>query len=328
MLKKEAVEGEGAMRVVIADDDRVSRKLLEATLQKWGYEVEVCQDGLEAWEVLRSRECHCLAILDWMMPGMDGPEVCRKVREHGSEPYVYILLLTSRSEKGDTVAGLEAGADDYLIKPFEAQELKVRLHVGRRSLDLQNELIETREALRIQATHDALTGIWNRRAIVDSLTAEVARSKRDGNPLGIAMVDIDHFKRINDLFGHQVGDAVLTEIADRLKNSLRPYDRIGRYGGEEFLAVLHNVNLSGAGRIGERMRQSLSDSEFKLDQESLSLTCSIGIACTDQCDEFSEESLVKAADKALFEAKLAGRNRVATQNSEDSAVAAGLNSRQ
>lgn len=299
------------MRAVIADDDGVSRKLLESALKKWGYEVEVCRDGLEAWEVLRSRKSHCLAILDWMMPGMDGLEVCRKVREHGSEPYAYILLLTSRTDKEDTVAGLQAGADDYLTKPFDAQELKVRLHVGRRNLELQRELIETREALRIEASHDGLTEIWNRRAILEALSAELARAQRLGTSVGVAMVDIDHFKRVNDRLGHQTGDAVLKEFADRLKGSLRPYDRIGRYGGEEFLAVLQDVNLSVALEIGRRMRRSVSDRPFKHDRNILTLTCSIGIVSTEQGGSFCEESLIQAADKALFEAKQAGRDCVA-----------------
>src|SRR5579862_5049140 len=168
------------MRILIADDSIVSRHLLDATLRKWGYEVVAACDGVEAWNILQAPDAPSLAILDWVMPGMTGPEVCRKVREHAKdskeqECYTYILLLTSKSLKEDLIEGMESGADDYVTKPFDRHELQVRLRAGKRLVDMQAELLATREALREQATHDSLTHIWNRNAILELLGRELAR---------------------------------------------------------------------------------------------------------------------------------------------------------
>src|SRR5690606_18250008 len=219
---------------------------------KWGYDVVSCQDGTAAWQMLQQRDAPSLAILDWMMPGIDGVQVCREVRQHIVEPYIYILLLTAKSEKTDMIIGLDSGADDYLTKPFDANELRVRLRAGRRILDLQEELIFVREKLRDQATHDSLTRLWNRAAICDILQREMDRAIRNNNPLSILLADIDHSKRINDTYGHLAGDAVLRKTAQRMKTVVRPSDGIGRYGGEEFLLVLPDCNENGAASIGER----------------------------------------------------------------------------
>src|ERR671924_385299 len=202
-------QGGRTVNVLIAEDDMVSRRLLEAMLTRWGYEVAVTRDGVEAWEVLQGADAPPLAILDWMMPGMDGVEVCRKVRQCGQEPYIYLLLLTTMGDKENIIEGLDAGADDYLAKPFDPHELQVRLRTGKRIMTLQAELIEAREALRVQAMHDALTGVWNRRAILEVLAKELARSRREGVPVAAAIADLDYFKRINDTYGHIVGDMVL-----------------------------------------------------------------------------------------------------------------------
>jgi two-component system cell cycle response regulator len=228
------------VKVLIAEDDMVSRRLLEAMLSRWGYEVVVTRDGLEAWHVLQTANTSLLAILDWIMPGIDGVEVCRRVRQRGQEPYIYLLLLTTKGRKENIIEGLEAGADDYLTKPFDPHELQVRLRAGKRIVTLQAELIEAREALRIQATHDPLTNIWNRRAIIETLSNELARAGREGVPVAVVLADLDYFKRINDTYGHVAGDAVLCEATNRMRASLRTYDTIGRYGGEEFLIILPN----------------------------------------------------------------------------------------
>jgi diguanylate cyclase (GGDEF)-like protein len=193
-----------------------------------------------------------LAILDWMMPGLDGVEVCRKVRQAGGAPYVYLIMLTGRAERRDVVQGMGAGADDYLSKPFDEQELRVRLRAGRRIVDLQ-------EALRTLATRDALTGTWNRRAILEILRRELARGAREGTPVGVVLADLDHFKRVNDTLGHLTGDAVLSEAARRIGAALRPYDALGRYGGEEFLIVLPGCDPEGASQVAERVRGRVAE---------------------------------------------------------------------
>ena len=210
------------MKILIADDSIVSRHLLEATLRKWGYDVVVACDGTEALAALEQEHAPSLAILDWMMPGMTGLEVCREIRQRIKEPYIYILLLTSKSQKEDLIEGMEAGADDYITKPFDQHELQVRLRAGTRLVDLQAQLLSAREALREQATKDSLTRLWNRSSIIDILCRELSRADREQRPVSVLMVDLDHFKSINDNHGHFAGDAVLCETARLMQNAIRP----------------------------------------------------------------------------------------------------------
>jgi two-component system cell cycle response regulator len=305
------------VNVLIAEDDMVSRRLLEAILTKWGYEVTVTRDGVEAWEVLQGAAPPSLAILDWMMPGMDGVEVCRKVRQRGREPYIYLLLLTTKGRKENIIEGLDAGADDYLTKPFDPHELQVRLRTGKRIVTLQAEIIEAREALRIQATHDALTGVWNRRAILEMLGTELARSRRDELPVAAAMADLDHFKRINDTYGHVVGDAVLGEAVSRMRGLLRPYDAIGRYGGEEFLVILPGCTSQDAFRLAERLRLGISQEPIVIPGGTIEVTISLGVATTDTVAILDATALIQAADTALYHAKAGGRNRVELATATD-----------
>jgi diguanylate cyclase (GGDEF)-like protein len=308
------------VKVLIADDDTVSRRLLEATLTRWGYEVVVTHDGIEAWEVLRRADAPLLAILDWMMPGMDGVEVCRKVREREQEPYIYLLLLTTKGRKENLIEGLDAGADDYLTKPFDPHELQVRLRAGKRIITLQAELIEARESLRIQATHDPLTGVWNRRAILEILGKELARSERERTPVAVAIADLDHFKRINDTYGHEAGDTVLCEAVGRMRVLLRPYDAIGRYGGEEFLIVLPGCTAQDALRLAERLRLGLSQEEITMPGGGVIVTSSMGIAASDTTAAPDATWLIRAADAALYRAKACGRNRIELATAADTAV--------
>jgi len=222
------------MRILIAEDERVSARQLEAVLTSWDYEVVVARDGLAAWKILQDANPPKLAILDWMMPGMSGVELCSAVRQWRREPYTYILLLTEKSGRHDVVEGMNAGADDYLSKPFDPKELEVRLRAGRRVLNLMDEVIESREMLRQQATHDSLTGLLNRAAIRERLAAELARAMRADIPVGVIMVDLDHFKQVNDTYGHIAGDVVLSEVAGRMQSQMRSYDSSGRYGGKSF----------------------------------------------------------------------------------------------
>jgi diguanylate cyclase (GGDEF)-like protein len=309
------------MRVLIAEDDPVSRRLLQATLTRWGYEVTVCVNGMEAWQVLEKDDPPKLAILDWMMPGLDGLEVCRRVRERGGEPYVYILLLTAKIQKEDVVAGMDAGADDYVTKPFDAHELKVRLRAGQRIIDLQTELINARETLRVQATHDSLTGLLNRVTVLDTLRRELSRSARDGSNLGVAMVDLDHFKSINDTYGHLAGDEVLRETSRRMRHVLRTYDELGRYGGEEFLVILPTCDTANATRAAERLLQGLSHDTIQIDAGgALQVTASIGVISTALVVKPTVDELIRAADTALYRAKNSGRNRIEVATAEDCKV--------
>lgn len=298
--------------VLIADDDPISRRVLEGWLQKWNYRVTALENGLDAWSVLQQEDAPQLAILDWMMPGLDGIELCRRIRSHRSGPYKYVLLLTANESKEDMVAGLEAGADDYLIKPFDANELRARVRVGKRILELQDALLKVQTELQFESAHDHLTGLWNRGAIMGLLQRETQRSMRIGEPLGIMMADLDHFKRINDSYGHQTGDTVLREVARRMVASVRNYDYVGRYGGEEFLIVLTECRALNLAATAERMRTHVAEKPIASDAGPIPVTVSIGLA-TEQGvvpELFRGEELVRAADKALYCAKHNGRNRV------------------
>src|SRR5260370_30136241 len=306
------------MGIVIADDSIVSGHLLDATLRKWGYEVVVACDGVEAWNILQSPDAPKLVILDWVMPGLTGLEVCRRVREsakdsenpQNKENYTYILLLTSKNLKEDLIDGMEAGADDYITKPFDQHELKVRLRAGTRVVDVQKQLLAAREELREQATKDSLTGLWNRSSIVEQLHRELSRSQRELLPVGLVMVDLDHFKSMNDTHGHFAGDAVLREAARRMQDSTRMYDSIGRYGGEEFLILLPNCDEESTQRQAERMRCHLAQAPVGEFEHSFTLTASFGATCASAGYPASVEGLIRRADEAMYLAKKHGRNRV------------------
>jgi diguanylate cyclase (GGDEF)-like protein len=298
------------VQILIADDSLVSRHLLDATLRKWGYDVVTACDGTEAWEILQRDEAPPLAILDWMMPGITGPEVCRLVRHRAREPYIYILLLTSRSLKEDLIEGMESGADDYIIKPFDQHELKVRLRAGTRLVDLQAQLLSAREALREQATKDSLTRLWNRSSILEHMQRELARGQRQHTAVGVVLLDLDHFKNINDTYGHIAGDAVLREAARRMQSSIREYDFIGRYGGEEFLVVFPGCDEQSTIDRAERLRAYLCSEPLLLTETSITLSASFGATSTVPHGENNAESLIRTADEALYRAKKLGRNRV------------------
>lgn len=298
------------MRILVAEDEITFRHMLKTFLTKWGYQVVVVSDGLEAWKILQEEDRPRLAILDWMMPNMDGVEICRAIRERKSGPYLYLLLLTSRDQKQDVVEGIEAGADDYLIKPFDPRELRARIHAGERIIELEDRLIRAQEALRELAVHDPLTGLLNRRACLDSLLAELNRGRRAGNPLCIVMADIDHFKRINDAHGHLTGDEVLCEVARRMQSSLRRYDTIGRFGGEEFLFVLPECSLEEGVKLAERICHLVRSEPAKAQNKSIDVSISLGVAVANQPVPGDLEVLLGSADAALYRAKEAGRNRV------------------
>lgn len=303
------------MRILVADDDTVTRLLLKSHLNQWGHDVVLCSDGAQAWELLHGKDSPKFAILDWMMPQKDGLEICTDLRNSRKEPYVYIILLTSKSRKEDVVKGLEAGADDYIIKPFDNNELRTRVRAGARIVQLQDDLMEALKASKFQASHDALTGMLNRSAILKILENELTRSRREGTSVSVVMVDIDNFKRINDQHGHLAGDAVLREAAKRLIRSIRPYDSCGRYGGEEFLIVIPGSRIGTACNVAERLRQSFADNPIQTPPQSVfSVTISLGVATVNLDHDMDMDSLIRSADEAMYKAKKLGRNRVEPSN--------------
>lgn len=295
------------MRILIAEDSATGRLLLRHTLETWGHEVVVAHDGAEAWQILQGDAAPRLVILDGIMPKLDGVEVCRLVRRQETATPPYILLLTAMDESEDLVAGLGAGADDFVVKPFRPDELRARLEVGRRFVELNERLAEANRDLAVVARTDALTGVLRRRAIYERLEEEVARAAREEAPLCVGMLDIDHFKRVNDEFGHSVGDSVLREVVRSATTVLRPYDSIGRVGGEEFLVVLPGANGFAAQTALTRIRAMVAATPVYVGGENISITVSLGGAA--HCGESLDE-LVARADAALYEAKNTGRDRV------------------
>jgi diguanylate cyclase (GGDEF)-like protein len=296
------------MRILIAEDDFTSRTILAGVLKKEGHQVEAAVNGAEAWQALQQPEAPALVILDWMMPEMDGPEVVRRVRALETDRPPYILMLTTRGEKADIIAGLEAGANDYLAKPFDPGELRARVEVGRRMVEMQAALIASRETLAHQAAHDPLTGMLNRRAILDKLHQELSRASRNGNAWAAGVCDIDHFKQVNDTYGHQTGDDVLSGLARILSESLRPYDSVGRMGGEEFLVIAPVKASTDSVSLFGRLCMRVAESKMTTRSGELSVTVSIGVACATAGGTVDE--ILEAADAALYRAKDEGRNRV------------------
>lgn len=296
------------MKILIADDEPVSRRVLEGTLVRLGHEVIAVTDGTQASAALLSPGGPRLAILDWMMPGADGLTVCRTVRQHMA-PYVYVILLTGRKRPEDMVMALEGDVDDFLTKPFEVVELRARLRSAERVLDLQEGLLRTQEDLRRLASHDYLTGAWNRRTVMDQLALELRRASRELKPLSVVLADLDHFKRVNDTHGHSVGDVVLPEAALRMRSVLRTHDAFGRYGGEEFLLLLPGCDEAAAARVAERARAAVAATPFPAGHVAVPMTVSLGIATTSTAAADPTE-LIERADRALYRAKARGRNCV------------------
>lgn len=311
------------MKILVADDDTISRRMMGRMLERDGYEVVTAENGREAAEKLASADCPRLALIDWMMPELDGPGVCREVRSRHDSRYIYITLLTSKQASEDIVLGLEAGADDYLTKPCNHEELKARLRTGVRILDLEDKLVEAREDMRFRATHDALTSLWNRGVIIADFDRELTRSRRGHSAMSILMCDLDHFKRVNDVYGHLVGDDVLREVSSRLLGAVRSYDMVGRYGGEEFLLLLVDCDTGLAEKKAEEIRSVIAGNAIGTMRGPLFLTASIGtLTSSDWDNSLTTNELLHEADKALYRAKANGRNCVAVAHPECKALLA------
>ncbi len=296
-------------RVIVADDDQKDRMVLEHLLARWGFEVYSACDGAEAWELLQAEDVPSIAILDRMMPKLDGMDLCRKIRSAPRQHYTYIVFVTGMSEKQQMMAGLRAGADDYLSKPVDVDELQGRLLVAERILKTQEQLIAAHEYVKVQAVQivqDCLTRLLNRTGIMDALNHELSRSHRSREPFAVILADVDHFKSINDTYGHPAGDEVLCEVASRIKTSMRAYDSVGRFGGEEFLGVVPGCDESTAFQVAEKIRHAVGGTPVKIKGEVKTVTISLGVNA--RIGETSAQAMLHAADAALYEAKACGRN--------------------
>ncbi len=291
------------MKILIADDSSTFRKMLKSKLELWNYDVIEASNGDQAWEILQDERHPRLALLDWVMPGKDGLQICRELVQQDQKKYIYKILLTSKSLEEDIVQGLEAGADDYLTKSCNDAELQARLLVGKR-------MIRLHEQMRDLATRDSLTGLWNHATIIEMLEKELSRAKRLGQSLTVSMADLDYFKQVNDTYGHLAGDAVLCEVCERIKRSIREYDYVGRYGGEEFLILIPDCNLLNAIKHAERILASIREKPVIYDKHQILLTMSIGITVSTPHDDATIKQLLQAADEALYQAKQNGRDRL------------------
>ena len=312
--------GKNTGSILVAEDSAIYRHLIGAHLQEWGFRFACAKDGREAWKLLMERDAPRLALLDWVLPEIDGVEICRRLRRRsGDEPYTYTILLTAKNRKQEMLEAMDAGIDDFLAKPFDPLELKARLLVGQRIVALQQKLVSANNALRFAAKHDFLTEAWNRAEIVAFMQREIARTRRDATPVGIILVDVDHFKSVNDEFGHETGDCVLKEITKRLSATMREYDGLGRYGGEEFLMVIPGCDLATTVRRANQIRELISNQPVQTQLGAIDVTVSMGATVAEPST--SVELLLRRADAALYQAKRNGRNRV--EQASDTAAEVG-----
>lgn len=306
--------------ILVVDDDVVSRSVVEKHLNKAGFTVVTAPNGRQALSLF-DNAFFPIVLTDWMMPEIDGPQLCRLIREKKTDGYVFIILITSRDKKTDTVVGLEAGADDYLTKPIHPAELIARINTGIRILSLEQSLKQANEEIRQLSITDPLTGCFNRGYLIERFPQELGRAARYGHPLSVVLADIDHFKKINDTYGHQAGDVVLSHFARRITKQIRKkIDWVVRYGGEEFLIILPETDMLGGQTMAERLRSSVAEQQIEAAGTSISITASFGGACAlfrNDRQEINMERLINAADEKLYQSKREGRNRVTFSKYEE-----------
>jgi two-component system, cell cycle response regulator len=301
--------------ILVVDDDPVSRALVARYLSKSGFEVVAAANGKEALALFDQQFCP-IVLTDWMMPEIDGPQLCRLLREKKTDSYIYIILITARDSKTDIVSGLQSGADDYLTKPIHSAEMLARVNTGIRILNLEQSLKKANEEIRLLSITDPLTGCFNRAYLNERLPQELCRANRYARPLSILIADIDHFKLVNDTYGHQIGDRVLKRFSKIIFDQVRDkVDWVVRYGGEEFLVILPETDCAGAQSVAERMRRAVEEHAFAgCDGQTLRITTSFGGACTchAQTDQqnVSPDLVINQADEMLYLSKNQGRNRV------------------
>jgi two-component system cell cycle response regulator len=299
------------MKVLIAEDDRASNLLLKNLLFRWGFDIVTTFNGVDAWKILQEEEdAPQIAVLDWMMPEMDGLEVCRRVRqrEKSGDRYTFIIILTARSDKEDTVTGIDAGADDYVTKPFDKEELRARLRTGQRVVELQTALRVANKKLLIMSRLDPLTGALSRSAILAELDLAIYRSTRARTPLSICLVDIDNLKEMNGRFGRGAGEKILQDSVRRISTCLRRTDFIGRSGGDEFLAIMPEASSDAAMNICQRMKNVIAEKAFIFNDQPVSVTASQCLALWD--GKAGVEEFIASVERTLAETKAHGRNRV------------------
>jgi two-component system, cell cycle response regulator len=308
-------EGEGT-RILVVDDVPDNVEILDARLASRGYEIVTAANGEEALERVRENPPH-LILLDVMMPGMDGHEVARRIKDDARLPFIPIILVTALTEAEDVVQGLESGADDHISKPYNFRELEARVRAMLRIKRLQDELdLKNRELelanhrLKKLSITDGLTELFNHRHVHELLHDEFERTLRTGDPLAVAMIDLDRFKQVNDTYGHPTGDVILYETARIIRHTAREIDMVGRYGGEEFIAILPGTDESEAEAFGERVRAAVEEHVFRDGSTEVRMTMSAGVAAFPSEGTHTPESLLKAADAALYQAKESGRNCV------------------
>lgn len=297
------------MRILVADDDTAHRRVLERRLEVWGFAPLGASDGASALAVLSKDVAPRLALVHARLVGGDGLALCRRLREDDTRPYTYVVLYGRDASRVAQMGALGAGADDYLPSPLDAELLQLRLRAGRRIVDLQEQLVAAREALRFQSEQDPMTGLPSRARFSQALEAELERARRFDTPIAVLMCDVDHFRQVNDAFGHAVGDYALRAIAARLRAGVRRYDTIGRYSGEEFAAVLPGCGRAVALEVAERLRAAVAATPVDSPAGQVPVTVSIGVATSD-VHPARMEPLLAAADSALYRAKRSGRNRV------------------
>jgi diguanylate cyclase (GGDEF)-like protein len=290
------------MKILLVEDSYIDRHKVGGYLTDWGLDHVAVGSGTEAVKLLESAEPPTMALLDWLLPGLDGIDICRRIRKLGNGSYIYTVMLTSKNRKQDLLMAMEAGADDYLSKPVDPSELRARIMAGKRILELQ-------QSLRFAATHDFLTGLLNRSEILAALQREFSRSGREGKSATVILADIDHFKRVNDSLGHAAGDEVLKEVARRMKSDLRPYDVVGRYGGEEFLIILPGCDLPNGVRRAEQIRNQIANEPVHTPAGPVSATVSMGVTVTTFGPDLTSAEILQQADVSLYKAKNNGRNR-------------------
>jgi len=296
-------------KILVVDDSPVARKLVEQTLPREEYSVLLAKTGEEALDLFVKHH-PSLVITDWLMPDLSGVELCESIRAESHGAYTHIILLTGVSEKAEVVKALRAGADDYLTKPFHSEELLARVEVGLRTVALHREIEAKNLLLEQLALTDPLTGLPNRRALEEWAARQCSGAVRHGYRFWVVMGDLDHFKAINDTYGHNAGDEVLKRSADVIRTSTRFCDMCARSGGEEFLIVLTHVEREGVQIAVERIRKGIAELRFNFGGREMQLTASFGVACLSDGEALDFKRLVERADQALYTAKRLGRNRV------------------
>jgi len=297
------------LKILVADDSPVYRKLMEQTLPRDQYSILFAETGKSAIELFRQHR-PALVITDWVMPDVTGVEVCRQIRLGAQDSYIYIIIVTSVSEKENLVESLEAGADDYLTKPFHPKELLARVGVGRRLVDLHQQIESQNRLLKELALTDSLTGLPNRRAVEDWAKGQLSAAVRHGYSFWVVIADLDNFKVVNDTYGHDAGDTVLKEFAAILKKRVRTSDICGRTGGEEFVMIFTHADECNVGIIVARILRQLREHEFSFGSKPVQVTASFGIAGFQGKGVPDFAKLMSQADAALYAAKRGGRNRI------------------